>query len=696
MAIGTWNNTGEYYIRVSGRNGAFDNQQPFQLDVTRLGGSCGNFVPATLPPSSIPASSGNYKTIILHDAARMEEENGVTDDQLVLRLQTLAQRADVAGVLVDLGEDARINAARQQAETYADCPYATNLWAYEVRDIIQRYWDNNRQLAYVVLVGNDAIIPFFRYPDSAPVSPESDFEPPVLDGSISEANLRLNYVLSQDAYGSRREISLQNRLLPIPNLAVGRLVETTAEAMNTINAYLSTSAGVVNTPTSALVTSYGYLEDGSRAVLQELQDRLPSNSNFSQLIEQYDVPPEASWSADDLRPLLLNQRHDLIYLAGHFNPNRLLAADYSSTISATELKNASVDFTNAIVYSSGCHSGYNIVNDHAVPQVTDAPPDWAQAFAGKGALLIAGTGYQYGDADFKEYSERLYLAFTQRLRVGTGPVSVGQALVAAKQDYLADTGVEVDGIFEKTILVSTLFGLPMLSVDLPNRIAAPTLPTAVTTTNPVSTNTPGATLGLATADVVLSPALTRTVVILIDGETMLPIDTVYYSGPQGQVARPGYPIQPLVITNVTNSAGVVRGAGFRAGTYIDEQNIQPHTSVPATELAGSHPVFYSANFFPRQPWLLNYYDFLARPDSGTIRLMVTPTQFQSNTADASKGTLRRYTNMTFRLFYSPDRSAAALAAPPTIAHVATTTDGGDVHFAVQVNRSSEIADVQEV
>ncbi|MCB0093614.1 MAG: hypothetical protein KDE54_37250, partial [Caldilineaceae bacterium] len=380
VAIGTWNNTGEYYIRVSGRNGAFDNQQPFQLDVTRLGGSCGNFVPATLPPSSIPASSGNYKTIILHDAARMEAENGVTDDQLVLRLQTLAQRPDVGGVLVNLGEDARINAARQQAETYANCPYATNLWAYEVRDIIQRYWDNNRQLAYVVLVGNDSIIPFFRYPDSAPVSPESDFEPPVLDDSISEANLRLNYVLSQDAYGSRREISLQNRLLPIPNLAVGRLVETTAEAMNTINAYLSTSAGVVNTPTSALVTSYGYLEDGSRAVLEELQNGLPSNSNFSQLIEQYDVPPEASWSADDLRPLLLNQRHDLIYLAGHFNPSRLLAADYSSTISATELKNASVDFTNAIVYSSGCHSGYNIVNDHAVPQVTDAPPDWAQAF----------------------------------------------------------------------------------------------------------------------------------------------------------------------------------------------------------------------------------------------------------------------------------------------------------------------------
>ena len=43
------------------------------------------------------------------------------------------------------------------------------------------------------------------------------------------------------------------------------------------------------------------------------------------------------------------------------------------------------------------------------------PLDWAQAFA-KRATLIAGTGYQYGDTDFLEYSERLYRDFARRLR----------------------------------------------------------------------------------------------------------------------------------------------------------------------------------------------------------------------------------------------------------------------------------------
>ena len=32
------------------------------------------------------------------------------------------------------------------------------------------------------------------------------------------------------------------------------------------------------------------------------------------------------------------------------------------------------------------------------------------------ALLIGGTGYQYGDTDFLEYSERLYLEHRPRLR----------------------------------------------------------------------------------------------------------------------------------------------------------------------------------------------------------------------------------------------------------------------------------------
>ena len=72
---------------------------------------------------------------------------------------------------------------------------------------------------------------------------------------------------------------------------------------------------------------------------------------------------------------------------------------------------------NTLVLSAGCHSGYNIVDGAAVPDRTN-PYDWTQRMAQQHAVLIGGTGYQYGDTDFLEYSERLYLDLARRLREG--------------------------------------------------------------------------------------------------------------------------------------------------------------------------------------------------------------------------------------------------------------------------------------
>jgi hypothetical protein len=97
----------------------------------------------------------------------------------------------------------------------------------------------------------------------------------------------------------------------------------------------------------------------------------------------------------------------MIFLAGHFSANGALAADYTTRMTANELADSDVDLTNSLIYSAGCHAGYNIVNPHGVLGLT-RQPDWAQAIAAKGGTLIGGTGYQYGDTDFIKYSERIY------------------------------------------------------------------------------------------------------------------------------------------------------------------------------------------------------------------------------------------------------------------------------------------------
>ena len=254
--------------------------------------------------------------------------------------------------------------------------------------------------------------------------------PPVRSDSASEASLRNDFVLSQDAYGAGTQVSLRTSDFPVPGLAVGRLVETPAEIAGLIDAY--TQAGGVVAPGSSLVTGYDFLADAAGAVKTELEAGTGAASDL--LVTPANKSPQdpASWTAAQLATKLFGSRHDVVFLAGHFSANSALAADFTTSVLTTELAASSVNLVNSIVFSAGCHAGYNLVDGDALTGVTQ-PLDWAQAFARKRATLIAGTGYQYGDTEFVEYSERLYREFARQLRAGTGAVSVGKRSCKAKR-----------------------------------------------------------------------------------------------------------------------------------------------------------------------------------------------------------------------------------------------------------------------
>ena len=704
IVVNTWNNTGDYYVVVYGYNEALDPTNPFQLDVSVLGGECSKPLSPILPSVSgttLPTSDNGgagYGSLILYDIAHI---SGSSSDLSTLQtnLTLLANRPEVRGALVDISQDVQVRNARNQADANPSCPYAKNVLAQEIKDIVTAYRAVNPNLENIVLVGNDDAIPFFRYPDLAQLSKESDYNPPVKQLSASQASLKLDYILGQDAYGATTEVSLQGTILPMPDRAVGRLVETASDVNTYLSSYLGTNGAVI--PQAALVTGYNFLYDGSVAVQDALtKDVPPTTFRMDSLIDPPDILPSSpnAWTADDLRAELLNNgRHDLIYLAGHFSANLAFAANFDTksnvVLTASEVANSTVSMTNSIIFSSGCHAGYNVVN---ADEVSGYPlePDWAQAFARKGAVLVAGTGFQYGDSEGLEYGERLYLEFAKQLRQGTNTQSmtVGAALVNAKQNYLSATGVEVDGVYKKQVVISTLFGLPMLRVSYPYPapLSIP-YPKLITTTQSVSGNT----LGLVSDDESIYPTLNKhTLAVTSTLDPTITYTATYLEGKDGKTARPGEPYLPLEIYNINPPAPIngkiLRGVGFRHGSYTDTPNILSFTSVPATEFNGVHPIFVSDTFYPAAPLNINYYDLLAHPQNGETRLMATPAQYRSNGPNSLTGTLRQYDEMGFRFYYSARLGNEALADFPAISHVLATTSGSTITFHVNVTARPDV------
>jgi hypothetical protein len=675
LTVNTWQSTGSFYVRVAGRDGTFDPTNQFQVSVNSGSAACpASVVPIGSAPG--PVASSGRKTVILTDSARLPGSAAEKSDVLT-QLQTLAARPEVSGAVVDLSADSRVKALNAQADANTNCPFAKNLVANAVRDIVSSYRTNN-PLAYVVVAGGDSTVPFFRHPDQTLMGNETGYTPPVADTSASQASLRLGYTLSDNDYGARSTISLKSDTFPVPDLAVGRLVESAPEISGQIQAYLGTTGGVLPTPTSSLVTGYDFLTLPANAVKDELAAGTGLTPDTLIAPRQLAPSDPASWTGTDLRNKVLNSgRHDVVFLAGHFSANDALAADYTTDMLTTDMEQSGVDLTNSLVFSAGCHSGFNIVDSDAVPNVT-LTLDWPEEFARKRAILIGGTGYQYGDTDFIAYSEQIYVNFSHQLRLGTGAVPIGQALLKAKQDYLTNTP-QLDEINQKALLEATLYGLPMASINMPaGRIPVPPDSSIVSSTTALGTN-PGSTLGLRSSDVTVTPQLASNSVAMNDiSQSNAPVTATYLSGSNGISTHPYQPVLPLETRNVSVPGQTLRGALFLGGTYTDTPGVTPLTGAPATEIRGVHTGFDSDVFFPEKPWSVNYFDALDGHGTGATRLLLTPAQHRSDAGGATTDTRRQFDSMNFRLFYSANtttygtgnsQATPALASAPDIVQV---------------------------
>jgi len=386
-------NPGWYYVQVEGFAGAYSTI-PYSIEVT------------VSPP-------GPFGTLILTHRDRLTERYDPVDVSVLFnKLNELAGHSSVAGLVLDVATDPDVEAAYADWDAAPNHPARANEVAVAIKALIHDVIQDYPTIRYVVIVGGDAIIPFYRIP-IRPYGPGSTLgwatEKSYLDAiggdwdkdTPTVAALKNNLTLTDDFYGSDDGIPFHNHRLYIPNRPVGRLVETPEEIGTVVQAFLD--ADGVSQPEQALAVGGDFIADAAGVACDTLSaDGISSTCRI-----------DSGWDGGWLRSQLLDTPPDLAtvdYHANHFS----IGAPAGGELTTSDIHNATSPLQGILLYTLGCQVGLN------VPPGNPEPLDFPQALAGRGASLIGNTGWGYGVADGFGLSESLIKLFTEALVSGNG------------------------------------------------------------------------------------------------------------------------------------------------------------------------------------------------------------------------------------------------------------------------------------
>ena len=356
----------------------------------------------------------------------------------------------------------------QWNDAYCNILLANDLANTIRTNIISPTLSANKQIKYIVVVGDDAQIPMYRQKDFTAIANEREFagNSSTHFGSAIGTATRRGFYLTDDAYGTPpgAELGWRGHYFWRPLQATGRLVESPAEISGMIDRFLSTG----DTPMvsdETLVTGYDFLADAAHVINTILYGSHILTGSAQSLISE-------TWTSQNLKeawPDKVATAPDLASINAHFEHWRTLPATTTTGIFYnTDILGAQTPLTGTVAWSMGCHAGYSVPDADVWDAQTS--PDYPQALARKGAAWIANTGYGYGTDDGIAGSERLMVYFTQEIGL-RDKAAIGEALRSAKVRYLQN--LPPGGLTPydaKSIMEATLYGLPMYTVDTPQDV----------------------------------------------------------------------------------------------------------------------------------------------------------------------------------------------------------------------------------
>jgi predicted outer membrane repeat protein len=750
---------GTYYLAVYSASGASSLTDEYELSM-RL--SQGALVSPLVRAQALTGLNltpdPSIRTLYLFDPARLLAAFPGTSAEIAsldTLLRTPALLGGSNGAILDptaalqAGDLALLQQLYAQWDADPRQPLLANEVAQQLWYLLDRAIDDfYPNVTDIVLVGGDTVIPFYRIPDQNSVAQERQyFEVLQATGALAAGNtafagsLFFNYIKTDNFYADRDPTPFRGRLFALPDLGIGRLVETPAE----IAAYLSTYTNgnfviAAETPGApgaggVLVTGYDFAKDQA----EELA-RIYGSYGFTPTGPLGTAPTLSTlisdtWGVNELNELWfsgqlpqlgpaysVNNRYHLAALNGHFTHfDAEPAVRATGVISASRLFTPTagtgtlpyfrVNGSPALIYSVGCQGGLN-AEDSAFIGGSLLALDWPQAVLRQGGNWMSNTGFGYGDLDVVGYSERLSVIFTQALgrdlQVGGvyAGAPIGGSLALAKRQYLRELGGgTLDALHEKVLSTMTLYGLPFLRVKVPSPQnfdslpPVPKLPGSPATFSRVITFTNSfdiATYGSGSAPIVTS--------MIEDGLRPSPITRTGIL----QVAE-GRPVLPRVIYDVTvgeepASAPVAQGVRLLSAEELpDLLGFAPKVTNVVTDDTYAEQA-EGADLAERDEWTPELpYTLLRAPDTEVLtstprlvdQLIVTPAQLRA--LSTRSGTLRQFSQLVFEVTYVDPQAPAELRdddEPPLLTDVsASLPQAGD--FPTNTVRISAIATDEE-
>ena len=455
----------------------------------------------------------SVRTLIVHHAERMQSSEGggitpVQADDLIDRLRELAGHPRVQGAVIDLAARSAtldpLYSAWDADRANVDAANAVLFGPGGVHEYLLELLDEPYSgVEHVVLVGDDRVIPFARIADGTSLLDESSY---VAAGALRTGGTSVAEVLAQDHFlsddplGSLDDVDAA-RLgedVVLPDLNVGRLVETPEQIAGTIARFISQD-GTIDLRAldpvaghAVLVSGYDFLSDSARRVRARWKSKLGDMGGDASLAPVDGSLIGVDWglaTVPEREAALLEHlggnggdRYAIVNLNGHATHFEEGVPDGSDPFAVHGVATdqlATLDLAGSVVYAVGCHGGLSVPNGDPA----DNPLDLPEVMMERGAVVYAAnTGFGWGLRTGIGYGERLVELLTEELTSG-GTVTFGQAYRRAKIRYLLESP-RLDDYDRKSLAQWALYGLPMYAVRTgisgfrpePSLLDPPTLP----------------------------------------------------------------------------------------------------------------------------------------------------------------------------------------------------------------------------